>query len=401
MRIKKFLAVVLALAVVFAFASCTKNPGNAENPSDESNSNSASEEGVIKIGSIGPLTGDNAVYGTAVKYGAELAVKEINEAGGINGCKVEFRMEDDVSDAEKAVNAYGVLKDWGMQMLAGTVTSKPCQAVSTYAAEDNMFLLTPSGTSVECLQAGDTLFRVCFSDPAQGTKSADFIAEKGLATKIGIIYNSSDVYSTGIKDTFVEEAAAKNLEVVATEAFTNDSATDFTAQLTNIRSAGAELVFLPIYTAPASLILQQANTMGFAPLFFGCDGLDGILSVENFDASLAEGVMLLTPFVANSTDEATVKFVNAYRANGYEDTYLNQFAADAYDAIYTIKAAAEKAGVTGDMDTAAIGDAMKTAITEVTVSGVTGGSITWNADGEPNKEPRAVKIINGEYQMVE
>ena len=395
MRIKKFLAVVLALAVVFAFASCTKNPGNAENPSDESNSNSASEEGVIKIGSIGPLTGDNAVYGTAVKYGAELAVKEINEAGGINGCKVEFRMEDDVSDAEKAVNAYGVLKDWGMQMLAGTVTSKPCQAVSTYAAEDNMFLLTPSGTSVECLQAGDTLFRVCFSDPAQGTKSADFIAEKGLATKIGIIYNSSDVYSTGIKDTFVEEAAAKNLEVVATEAFTNDSATDFTAQLTNIRSAGAELVFLPIYTAPASLILQQANTMGFAPLFFGCDGLDGILSVENFDASLAEGVMLLTPFAADAEDELTQNFVAAYK-EAYGGI-PNQFAADAYDAVYAIKAAAEDAGITPDMSVSDICEGLKVSMTNITIDGLTGAGMTWNEAGEPNKEPKAVMIQNGAY----
>lgn len=402
MKLKKILAVVLSLLMVLSFAACTKAPVE-ENGSDVDESNVNSEnagsfekEGVIKIGGIGPLTGDAALYGNAVKYGAELAVKEINAAGGINGYEVEYKMEDDMHDAEKSVNAYGALKDWGMQMLMGTVTSVPCTAVSNEAANDNMFLLTPSGSAVECLQAGDTLFRVCFSDPNQGVASADYIANNNVAKKIGIIFNSSDVYSTGIKDKFVEQAALKGLEIVATEAFTNDSATDFTAQLTNIKSKGAELVFLPIYTAPASLILQQANTMGFAPIFFGCDGLDGILSVENFDASLAEGVMLLTPFVANATDAATVNFVKGFKEIS-DEKYLNQFAADAYDAIYAIKAAAEKANVTPEMDVAATGDAMKAAMLEVSIDGVTGAGITWTADGEPSKEPKAVKIVNGEY----
>lgn len=402
MKLKKILAVVLSLLMVLSFAACTKAPVE-ENGSDVDESNVNSEnagsfekEGVIKIGGIGPLTGDAALYGNAVKYGAELAIKEINAAGGINGYEVEYKMEDDMHDSEKSVNAYGALKDWGMQMLMGTVTSVPCTAVSNEAANDNMFLLTPSGSAVECLQAGDTLFRVCFSDPNQGIASADYIANNNVAKKIGIIFNSSDVYSTGIKDKFVEQAAVKGLEIVATEAFTNDSATDFTAQLTNIKSKGAELVFLPIYTAPASLILQQANTMGFAPIFFGCDGLDGILSVENFDASLAEGVMLLTPFVANATDAATVNFVKGFKEIS-DEKYLNQFAADAYDAIYAIKAAAEKANITPEMDVAATGDAMKAAMLEISIDGVTGAGITWTADGEPSKEPKAVKIANGEY----
>ena len=400
MKLKKILAVMLALVMVLSFAACTKTPSTeTESKADASNAgsnNSFANEGTLKIGSIGPLTGDAVVYGNAVKYGAELAVKEINAAGGINGYEVEFKMEDDVHDAEKSVNAYGALKDWGMKMLMGTVTSVPCTAVSNEAAADNMFLLTPSGSAVECLQAGDTLFRVCFSDPNQGIASADYIANNNVAKKVGIIFNSSDVYSTGIKDKFVEEAAVKSLEIVATEAFTNDSATDFTAQLTNLKDAGAELVFLPIYAAPASLILQQANTMSFAPIFFGCDGLDGILSVENFDATLAEGVMLLTPFVANATDAATVNFVNGFKSIA-EEKYLNQFAADAYDAIYAIKAAAEKANVTPDLEVAAIGDAMKVAMTEVSIDGVTGSGITWSANGEPSKEPKAVKITNGEY----
>ena len=398
MKLRKILAVVLAIMMVLSFAACTKtNEGSSDvDVSNADSNNTFEKDGVLKIGGIGPLTGDAALYGNAVLYGAQLAVNEINAAGGINGYKVEFKMEDDMHDAEKSVNAYGALKDWGMQMLMGTVTSVPCTAVSNEVANDNMFLLTPSGSAVECLEAGDTLFRVCFSDPNQGIASADYIANNNLAAKVGIIYNSSDVYSTGIKDKFVEEAGVKNLEIVATEAFTNDSATDFTAQLTNLKAQGAELVFLPIYTAPAALILQQANTMGYAPTFFGCDGLDGILSVENFDATLAEGVMLLTPFVANATDAATVNFVKGFKALA-DEKYLNQFAADAYDAIYAIKAAAEKANVTPDMSIADTGDAMKVAMTEISIDGVTGAGITWAADGEPSKEPKAVKIANGEY----
>lgn len=398
MKLRKILAVVLALMMVFSFAACTKTTDGTSDvdASNVDSNNTFEKDGVIKIGGIGPLTGDAALYGNAVLYGAQLAVNEINAAGGINGYKVEFKMEDDMHDAEKSVNAYGALKDWGMQMLMGTVTSVPCTAVSNEAANDNMFLLTPSGSAVECLEAGDTLFRVCFSDPNQGIASADYIANNKLAAKVGIIYNSSDVYSTGIKDKFVEEAGVKNLEIVATEAFTNDSATDFTAQLTNLKSKGAELVFLPIYTAPAALILQQANTMGYAPTFFGCDGLDGILSVENFDATLAEGVMLLTPFVANATDSATVNFVKGFKAIA-DEKYLNQFAADAYDAMFAIKAAAEKANVTPEMSVSDTGDAMKVAMTEISIDGVTGAGITWGADGEPSKEPKAVKIANGEY----
>lgn len=402
MKLKKILAVMLALVMVLSFAACTKTPGNEDDSNvdtsnvNDGNTGSFEKEGTIKIGGIGPLTGDAAVYGNAVLYGAQLAVKEINAAGGINGYEVEYKMEDDVHDAEKSVNAYGALKDWGMQMLMGTVTSVPCTAVSNEVADDNMFMLTPSGSAVECLEAGDTLFRVCFSDPNQGIASADYIADNNVAKKVGIIFNSSDVYSTGIKDKFVEEAGVKGLEIVASEAFTNDSATDFTAQLTNLKSKGAELVFLPIYAAPASLILQQANTMGFAPIFFGCDGLDGILSVENFDATLAEGVMLLTPFVANATDTATVNFVKGFKATA-DEKYLNQFAADAYDAIYAIKAAAEKANITPEMEVSAMGDAMKVAMTEITIDGVTGAGITWSADGEPSKAPKAVKIENGEY----
>jgi len=379
--IRKILSITLMLAmVVSTAASCgSKTPAAT----------------TLKIGGIGPTTGGAAIYGQAVKNAAKLAVKEINAAGGINGIQIDFKFEDDEHDAEKSVNAYNSLKDWGMQVLMGTVTSTPCIAVSEYTKKDNMFMLTPSGSAAKCVQY-DNAFRVCFSDPNQGSASAQYIAKNKLATKVAVIYDSSDVYSSGIYQTFADEAAKQGIEIVAAEAFTADSNKDFNVQLQKAKSAGAELVFLPIYYTEASLILSQAKSMGFDTQFFGCDGLDGILTVENFDTSLAEGVMLLTPFVATAQDKVTKNFVAAYKA-AYKDEVPNQFAADAYDAMYIIKAAAEKGNVKLGMSTSDICEAMKKAMTEITVAGVTSSSMTWTKEGEPNKDPKAMKIVNGEY----
>ena len=392
-KFTRFFATVAAVSMVAAsLTGCGSKSDNTA--STDTTADSATAGDTLKIGGIGPITGGAAVYGLAVKNAAELAVKEINEAGGINGMQVEFKFEDDEHDAEKSVNAYNSLKDWGMQMLMGTVTSTPCTAVVEKTHEDNMFQLTPSGSAVESIKY-DNAFRVCFSDPGQGTASAKYIGENKLASKVAVIYNSSDVYSSGIYQKFAEEAKNQDFEVVSAEAFTEDSKTDFSVQLQKAKDAGADMVFLPIYYTEASLILTQANSMGFAPMFFGCDGLDGLLTVDGFDTSLAEGVMLLTPFAADADDELTKNFVAAYK-EAYGETPI-QFAADAYDGMYAIKAAIEKSGVTPDMSVSDICDAMETAMTEITVDGLTSKGMTWNADGEPNKEPKAVKIENGSY----
>ncbi|MCD8082286.1 MAG: ABC transporter substrate-binding protein [Clostridiales bacterium] len=354
----------------------------------------AAEGGAFKIGVIGPLTGAAAAYGVGVANGADLAVKEINAAGGINGYQVELNSQDDEHDPEKSVNAYNTLKDWGAQMIVGSVTSKPCIAVVAETSADNMFQITPSGSAVECI-SGDNAFRVCFSDPSQGKASAQYIGENGLATKVGIIYDSSTEYSSGIREAFVTEAANQGLEIVADEAFTADSATDFSVQLDKMNEAGAELVFLPIYYQEASIILKQASDKEFAPIFFGVDGMDGILTVDNFDTSLAEGVMLLTPF--STTEEGSLQFTEDYVAAYGEEP--NQFAADSYDAIYAIKAAAEQAGVTPDMSYSDICDALKVAMTEISIDGLTGDNMTWDASGETGKAPKAVKIVDGVYEM--
>ena len=347
-HLRKVLALLLVAALCLCcFAACgEKKPTEPTEPADEA--------GTLKIGVIGPMTGGAALYGNAVKYGAQLAAKEINAAGGINGMQVEVNVQDDTHDAEKSVNAYNTLKDWGMQILVGTVTSTPCIAVQALCEQDNMFLLTPSATAVESI-ASPTAFRICFSDPNQGIASADYIASKGLAKKIGVIYNSQDAYSSGIYAKFADQAATKDLEIVAAEAFTEDSKQDFSVQLQKIKAAGAELVFLPIYATEAALILSQAASAGLDAKFFGCDGLDGVLNVENFDTTLAEGVMLLTPFAKDASDEATQNFVKAYLAEyNNDETYLIQFAADAYDCLYAVKAAAEKADIKADMSASEI-----------------------------------------------
>ena len=389
---KKFISVMLVAAMaVTALTGCGSNSG----------SSSKKDADKYYIGGIGPTTGATAIYGTAVKNGAQIAVDEINAAGGINGKQIEYRFEDDQNDAEKSVNAYNTLKDWGMQMLVGTTTTAPCIAVAGKTASDNMFQITPSASAPDVLSSGNgNIFQVCFTDPNQGIASAQYIAENKLAKKIGIIYDSSDVYSSGIEEKFEAEAKDKGLQIVSKAAFTADSKTDFGTQLQKAKDAGADLLFLPIYYQEASIILKQADTMGYKPKFFGVDGMDGILTVENFDTKLAEDVMLLTPFAADAKDKTVQNFVKTYKEK-YKDT-PNQFAADSYDAVYALKAAIEESKATPDMSASDMCDALKGAMTKIKMQGLTGGKdgLTWNESGEVTKSPKAVIIKNGAYKAM-
>lgn len=382
-KFNKLVSVALASAMVLAMAGC----GNSSNSGGDT----------FKIGGIGPTTGGAAIYGIAVKNGIELAVDEINAAGGVNGYKLEANFQDDEHDPEKSVNAYNTLKDWGAQMIIGSVTSGPCIAVTDKSYADNMFQLTPSGSAVKCTQY-DNAFQVCFNDPNQGAASAQYIGANGLAKKIAVIYDSSDVYSSGIYESFVKGAESQSFEIVAAEAFTADNNKDFSVQLQKAKDAGADMVFLPIYYQESALILTQANTMGYAPKWFSCDGMDGILGVEGFDTALAEGVMLLTPFAADSEEAASKKFTEAYKAKYGE--IPNQFAADAYDAVYIIAEAIKKGDVKPSMSVSDICNAMKSSMTQIKVDGVTGDGMTWVATGEVNKAPKAVVIKNGAYSAM-
>ena len=379
---KVFALVLAAMMVVTLFAGC-------------GSSAPAADPLVIKIGMTGPLTGDAAVYGKAVKGGIEIAVEEINAAAGENGLKLEFQAQDDEADGEKAVSAYNVLKDWGMQVFIGTVTSGACNAVAPETVNDQIFLLTPSASSMEVALAGNTTYQMCFTDPNQGASAAEVMANNWPDAKIAVIYDSSDDYSSGIYDGFMKKAAELNLNVVLDTSFTKDTKSDLSTQVTQCKDAGADLVFMPFYYQEASQILNIASKMGYAPQYFGCDGMDGILTLENFDCALAEGLALMTPFDANAADEATKDFVAKYTAKYGE--VPNQFAADAYDCVYAIYNALVAAGCKGTDSHEDICAALIAQFSSMTFDGLTGKGMTWDAEGMISKSPAAVVIENGIY----
>ena len=376
-KFTRFAAVAMAGVMAFALASC-----GGGHPF---------KKDTLNLGNAGPLTGGAAIYGNAVDRGGQLAVNEINAANP-DGVQLAWKAEDDEADPEKSVNAYNTLMDKGLNIFIGTTTSGAGVAVAEKADEDRVFTLTPSASQVAVTEGHDNVFQLCFNDPNQGVAAAQYIMANMKDKKVGIISQQND-YSQGIKEKFVSEFKG---EIVAQEVFAKDDEKDFTAQLNAMKDAGADLVFVPIYYTPAANILTQANKMGYAPTFFGVDGMDGILTAENFDASLAEGVMLLTPFVASANEEATQKFVKAYvDAYGEEP---NQFAADAYDCVYAVYNAFNQTGLEATADTAEICEAMIKVFTGgFTASGVTGAEMKWNASGQVDKTPKACVIENGVY----
>ena len=383
---KKVIAIALAALMMMAMLAGCGSSGS-----------SSSDSASLKIGMTGPLTGSAAVYGTAVEASIEIAVEEINAAAAENGgLTIEFQAQDDEADGEKAVSGYNVLKDWGMQVFIGTVTSGACNAVAPEAVNDEIFLLTPSASAVEVALAGPTTFQMCFTDPNQGASAAEVVKANWADAAVGIIYDSSDDYSTGLYEGFIDKAEELGLNVVCETSFTADTSSDLTTQVTQCKDAGADLIFLPIYYTEASIILTYANKISYAPTFVGCDGMDGILDVEGFDTSLAEGLALLTPFDANATDEATQSFVAKYKEKN-NGQVPNQFAADAYDCVYAVYNAAVAAGIDGTTAPADVCAALVEQFNTMTFDGLTGTGMKWDADGMISKTPAAVVIENGIY----
>ena len=385
MKLRKMVALLAVLAMVTAlFAGCG---------SSDSGDSGDGGKAVLKIGGIGPSTGPAALYGLAVKNGGELAVKEINEANP-DGLQLEWMWQDDEHDAEKSVNAYNKLVDDGMQVLVGSVTTTPCTAVAAEAYNNRTFALTPSASGPAVTEGNDNVFQLCFSDPNQGIASADYIKENFADKTVGIIYNNADNYSSGIRDKFKSEYEEGGKTV--TEATFTDETTDFKAQLNTMKDAGVDLLFLPIYYAPAANIMTQASQIGYAPTYFGVDGMDGILGADGFDASLAEGVLLLTPFTPYSEDEKIQEFVKNYE-EAYGETPI-QFAADAYDCVYAIYDAFQKTGLEADASMEDICEAMIEVFTgDFTASGLTADSMKWNEAGEVDKTPKVCIIQDGKY----
>ena len=389
---KKWISLLLAVCMLFTLVACGGS-GDKDTADDTDTSGETADAGTYVFGGIGPLTGEAAIYGNAVKNGAQIAVDEINALGGV---QIELKFQDDVADGETAVNAYNKLLDDGMQVLVGPVTTGSAIAVSAKLYEDRVFGLTPSASSPDVTSGKDNMFQLCFTDPNQGVAAADYIAENRADSTVAVIYRNDDAYSQGIRDAFVAELKANGMEAAYEGTFTKDTATDFSVQLTAAQSAGADLVFLPIYYQPASVILSQADAMGYAPTFFGVDGMDGILTLEGFDTSLAEGVTVQSPFSADATDDATVSFVEKYVALAGETP--NQFAADGYDCVYALYNALNEAGCTPDMSAEDICEALVATFTGgFSVDGLTGSNMTWSANGEVSKAPNIYVITDGKY----
>lgn len=392
---KKFAAMFMAAAMVFTMAACGQKADTPDTPStDGSGDQSGAEAQTFVLGTCGPLTGGYAIYGQAVVNGAELAVEEINASD--SAVKFTFLKQDDEGDGEKAINAYNDMMDKGMQVLVGPTTTGASIAVAAVTNTERTFMLTPSASSPDVTADKDNVFQVCFTDTNQGTGAADYIAENMAGAKVAIIYRNDDAYSQGIRDTFVKEAEAKGaFEIVSETTFTLATATDFSVQLTAAKNAGADVVFLPIYYEPASVILSQAKAMSYAPTFFGVDGMDGILTMDGFDTTLAEGVMLLTPFNADAEDQQTKDFVAKYQEKYNE--IPNQFAADAYDCVYAYYQALTNAKATTDMDASTLCDLMIQQFTTMTFNGLTGSDVTWDSTGAVSKQPKGMVIQNGAY----
>jgi len=389
---KKVLAMLMAALMVAAmFTGCSSSKPATETTAAAADASAAA--GTVKIGMSGPLTGGASAYGLAVKAGMEVAVEEINAKGGL---QIEFNAQDDEADGEKAVSAYNVLKDWGMQVMAGQVTTGSALAVAPESTADNMFNLTPSASAESLALSGANIFQMCFTDPNQGASAAELVSTKALGTKVGVIYDSSDDYSSGLYKGFSDKAAELGVEIVATTSFTADNKADLSTQVTQCQDAGADLVFLPIYYTEAAQILSYANKIGYAPKFFGCDGMDGILTVEGFDTTLAEGLVLMTPFDANASDEATQSFVAKFKEK-MNGLVPNQFAADGYDVIYALYNAMTAAGVTGNESAEELCTILEGQFATMTVDGLTGTGMHWDENGMISKAPAAVVIENGVY----
>ena len=376
---KKFLCMMMAVLMVLAMAACGGEPAN-------NGGNDTPDATTVKIGGIGPLTGAYANYGLSEKNGAELAVKEINEAGGIAGKQIELSYQDSQGESESAVNAYGKLMDWGMEVSLGCVLSGENASVVAAARDDDVLLITPSGSADKCIDGNDKAFRVCFYDSYQGAVAAQYIKDNNMVDTVGILYQSDNDYSVGLYNAFVAKCGELGITIAETQTFTSSTNTDFSTQVSALVSSGVKLVFIPLYAEEASTFLTQAHGK-FADdvYFFGADGLDGILGKVEQDTSLANNVLMLTPFAADNPAENVQSFVKKYQ-EAYGAT-PDQFAADAYDAIYVIKAAVEKAGSTS-------GAALASALTSLTVEGVT-GTMTWTADGNTNKPASAILYYDG------
>lgn len=370
---KKAFAALLAIAMLFSLAACGGNNYTANNTE-------------YVIGFSGPLTGPAAVYGTAVQNSAQMAVDEINAAGGLNGVKFKLLATDDTHDATKVAANYASMLEGGMQVSLGTVTTAPGLEFTNLSAEDNVFFITPSASGDD-IPKKDNGFQMCFADGNQGKVAADYVNSTGLK-KIGIFYKSDDAYSNGIFKQFKEnlDSSIETVEAV----FTAANETDFSAQITTLKDC--EFIFMPIYYTPASIFMTQAkDTVAADAIYYGCDGFDGLAGQFEDFSVIPQEVSMLSHFDSNAIEGAASDFIKKYTDKFGTDT-LNQFGASAYDCVYAIynaMKAAIDAGKEIDVTISAsdLCDILKAQFTgDFSYSGVTGNNITWEDNGYVSKE---------------
>ena len=372
----------LVFALVFcamSLASCSSTSYTAENTT-------------YKIGSTGPLTGDAASYGQSVQNGAQLAIDEINAKGGLNGVLFTFEMKNDEATAEKATTHFASLFEAGMQVSIGSVTSGSCKAFAEAAKEENVLFMTPSASAADVIAVGDHGFRVCFGDPQQGEIAAEELSK--TYSKIGVIYDTSDTYSSGLYEAFVAKMGAlnkvKDTDYVVTS-FNKENNKDFSTQVSTLKAAGCDVLFLPFYYTEAGLVAKKAAAEGYNVPIFGCDGLDGI--ADQLDSSVTAQISYITPFDVNSEDAAIKSFVDAYKAK--YNALPDQFAADGYDAVMILYEAMKAANVNNvTISASELTELLKPILTGGTFkySGVTGVNMTWTAEGSCVKEANIVVL---------
>ena len=382
MKFVKIISFVLTLALCMGLlASCGGVDYTANNTE-------------IVIGVSGPLTGAAAMYGQAVVNSAQLAVDEINAAGGLNGIKFKLVATDDMNDATKISTNYSSLFEGGMQVSLGTVTSTPGLEFKNLSADDNVFFLTPSASS-DAIPANPNGYQMCFADGNQGKVAAEFVNANYAGKTIGVFYKSDEAYSKGIYDQFKANLDA-SITVVETS-FTEANASDFSTQIDTLKGCG--FIFMPIYYTPASLFLMQGKDI-IAPnaIYYGCDGFDGIDNIEGFDiTTIPQEVTMLSHFNSKATEGAAKEFIDKYVANFGKET-LNQFGASAYDCVYAIYGAMKKAIDAGKEISVTISASDLCEILKeqfeggyTYVGGVTGDSISWDSTGFVNKG--AIKYV--------
>ncbi|MBQ4347414.1 MAG: ABC transporter substrate-binding protein [Firmicutes bacterium] len=387
---KKFLAVILAGALCLgALTACGGDSTSTTAAADGEESTTVAEEvesgDPIKIGVLAPLTGDVSVYGIAAKNGIVMGIDEINAAGGVLGRQIELVILDEKGDISEAVNAYNSLMNQEVVAIIGDVTSKPCMAVAELAAEENMPMITPTGTAAPITTYGPNVFRTCFIDPFQGTIMATYASENLGATTAAIVYNTSDDYSSGLADAFVVQAEAKGITIVAKEGY-GAADKDFRTQLTKIAELDPDVVFVPDYYNTDALIATQARELGYDKPLLGGDGWDGVLGVlDEANVSVVNNCFFASHYSPDDTAEQVVNFLSGFEAKFGETP--NSFAALGYDTAYIMAEAIKNAGST---DSQAIIDAL--AATDM--SCVT-GDITFDEIGDPIKTVSVIELKDG------